>query len=173
MLDHGARRTVDELVPVGDLHAARLLGLDLRRTLVGADQRNAAADGIATAAGVPGALDVGEPKTAAEQPHDEQSQRRRQHAAGARLGFPVTGIGVELGPAIGIDRSEMISHGYISSTGSTPMTARPEAMTIATPRTRARRARVSDGSAAMIKRSAASSLPLFHRVWNCAATSWR
>src|SRR5207244_1538336 len=146
MLDHGACRIVDELVPIGDLHAARLIGLDLRRTLVGADQRDGAASGIA-AAGVPCALDIGEPKTAAEQPHDEQCQPRRQHAARARLGLLVAGIAVKLGPAIGVDRPEVVGHGYISSTGSTPMTARPEAMTIASPRTRARRARVSDGSA--------------------------
>ena len=40
-------------------------------------------------------------------------------------------------------------------------------MTIATPRTRARRARVNRGSEARIKRNVASSLPLFHSPWNC------
>src|SRR5215469_9873331 len=54
--------------------------------------------------------------------------------------------------------------GYISFTGSTPMTARPEAMTLATPRTRARRARVNTGSVPTIKRNVASSLPLFHSM---------
>src|SRR5438876_5909228 len=36
-----------------------------------------------------------------------------------------------------------------------------------------RRAQVKSGSAAMRNRSVASSLPLVHRRWNCAATSCR
>ena len=43
-------------------------------------------------------------------------------------------------------------HRHISSTGSTPNTASPEAMTSATPRTSASRARVRSGSAATRKR---------------------
>ena len=58
---------------------------------------------------------------------------------------------------------QMLLHRYISSTGSTPNTCRPEAITRATERTKARRARVSSGSPPTRKRNVASSLPLVHK----------
>lgn len=162
MLDDGAGPIVNQVVPVRDFHAARPLRLYFRRMLVGADQRDIAARGIGAA--MPGPLDIGKPQPTGEQRHHEKSQCRTKHAVRPRRGFLVTPISKELGSLIGIDRSEMIGHGYISCTGSTPMTARPEAMTMATPRTRARRAWVSAGSEPTMKRNVASSLPLFHSM---------
>src|SRR6185437_7696593 len=52
----------------------------------------------------------------------------------------------------------------ISSTGSTPITAKPERMTTATAATRASRARVSAGLSAWRKRSVESTLPRFHSI---------
>ena len=49
------------------------------------------------------------------------------------------------------------------------MTPKPDAMTVATPLTNAKRARVSASSSSTMKRSVASSLPLFHNPWNPAA----
>ena len=59
MLNHFAARVVDQLVPVGDFHAAGLFRLHLRRTLVGSDQWDLATSGIA--AGIPALVDIGEP----------------------------------------------------------------------------------------------------------------
>src|SRR6516225_3417218 len=171
MLHHRAHLVVDQLVPIRDLHAARVLRLHLCRMLVGADQRDVAVCRVA--AGVARLLDISEPQAAAEQADDQQGQQGRQHAARAPPGLAITRVGEELGAPVRVDRSEVVAHHYISCTGSTPMTARPEAMTRATARTRARRARVSAGSPARIKRNVASSLPLFHSAWNSAATSWR
>src|SRR5262249_47659357 len=121
--------------------------------------------------GVTHASEVGEPQTAGENPHHRQRHGDAQTSPWRLRVFFVTWIGDEPCPFLGTDLPEIIRHGHISSTGSTPITARPEAITIATPRTRASRARVSAGSEARINRNVVSSRPLFHNIWNCAATS--
>ena len=80
--------------------------------------------------------EIGEPQTAGEQAHDKErasirsTPRRRGRLFVARVGLrPVRSSG-SIWP-------RLIGHRYISSTGSTPNTASPEAITIATPRTRA------------------------------------
>src|SRR5690606_19052621 len=58
-----------------------------------------------------------------------------------------------------------------SSTGVTPIIARPEAISNCTARTSARRARVSSASPSTMNRKLVSSLPLFHSAWKSEATS--
>src|SRR5690606_29466026 len=64
-----------------------------------------------------------------------------------------------------------IRHQRISSTGSTPMTASPDAMTTATERASATRARVNSASPGTMNRRDSSSLPRFQKAWKAAARS--
>ncbi len=153
-------RIINQHGPIRDRQTTGVRRLDFDRPRVRPDQRDFAAGSVRSTR----PLDIGEPQPPREQNHDQQCRRDGQAAAGGRRGFVVAAIGGKLDTLPGISRSELIGHGYISSAGSTPITARPEAMTMATPRTRASRARVSAGSAARMNRNVASSRPLFHNM---------
>src|SRR5262249_14309472 len=160
-------------------HAAGLIRLHLHRLVIGADQRRLAL----CRCRLPRALMIEEPQPAREHGHRDAGQHRGRPAPARRGEFLVAIIAHQADGIIVpfLITPHMLLHlyippltappVYISSTGSTPNTCRPEAMTSATARTKARRARVSSGSPPTRKRNVASSLPLVHNRWNCAATS--
>ena len=149
------------LVHVGAL--LRLLGLDAHGARIRLHHRHAAA--VAAAAG--------------EGPCTDHHHQRGTEAAGDDRQLPGIGVHARAGAGRAVGRVE-IGHGTrhastallgrslrdqrISSTGSTPITASPERMTVAVAATRAMRARVSAGWSACRNRSAASSRPRFHSV---------
>src|SRR5262245_37186482 len=68
------------------------------------------------------------------------------------------------GRLLALRRRGLRQHQRISSTGSTPMISRPDAMIVAVAWTRARRAAVSAASVAIRNRKRALSLPLVQRT---------
>ncbi len=89
---------------------------------------------------------------------DGQTFRRRVHAT--------RGNPIGRGPQIDLirHRSSFPPGQRISSTGVTPMTARPERITTAVAATSASCAKLSVGRSACRNRSVASSFPLFHSI---------
>ena len=122
------------IMPPGDFRP------DLHRPGIGLDQRDRlrphARDAPADRAG--------------QRERTEQTARHRQHA-------PV-GTGIFRARAPGWNRN--VAH-RISSTGVTPITRRPERITVAVAATSASLARVASGSSPRMKRRVVSSRPLF------------
>ena len=100
----GRVRMVEQLVLIGDLHAAGPFGPYLGRTFVGADQRHPSP---AASRRRVGPLDIGKPKPAAEQRHDDDSQLRLPATGegAARLASRASAKSSKL--RAGVDRSEM------------------------------------------------------------------
>ena len=150
----------DQLVLVRHVHAAGLLRPQLGGRGVGFQQRRAA---------------VGRHMVAAVRVEDDAGEGGDADHGGAKRQQPAPAP-VRRRVAIGIGRVvdvALVLHHRISSTGSTPMTWRPDAITVAVACTMASRASVSSPSPSMRKRRLASSRPLFHSAWKSDARSYR
>ena len=159
-----AQTIIDGRILEGNFLAARIVRLDLGRAGLGLDERRPAMAGLSS-------ILIGIPDHPCERGggggHGD-GRPDRTALGGDGLDIPLAGGSRRIGPQL---CAMLPVHERSSSSGSTPITLRPAAMTVATAWTRASRAIVSERSLSSKKRSCALSLPLVYSCWKIAAKS--